>query len=365
MSGNRNFEARIHAAVKANFLMSPPLVVAFAIAGKIDIDLTKEPLGKDKNGKSVFLRDIWPSPQEIQQTISAGIQPAMFKKRYGHIMEDNPVWQEIVTATGTQYAWDAKSTYIQKPPYFEGFSHELPKRKELKNMHSLALFGDSVTTDHISPAGAFSATSPAGKYLISLGVQPEDFNSYGSRRGNHHVMMRGTFANVRIHNMMADGKEGGFTKLMPEGTLMPIFDACEVYAQRKMPLIIFAGKDYGMGSSRDWAAKGTTLLGVRAVVARSFERIHRSNLVGMGVLPLEFQNEDSWESLGINGTETFSLIGLEKEIVPKQELTLEIARNSKKDNVKVIARIDTPIEVEYYKHGGIMPYVLRQLIAKK
>lgn len=364
LSGNRNFEARIHAAIKANFLMSPPLVVAFALAGRIDIDLDKEPVAHDKNGKPVFLKEIWPSPQEINKAIQECLKPEMFKKRYEHIMQDNPVWQEVAAATGEQYAWDSKSTYIQQPPYFEDFGHELPKQKELLHMRALALFGDSVTTDHISPAGAFSATSPAGKYLISQGVKVEDFNSYGSRRGNHHVMMRGTFANVRIHNMMADGKEGGFTKLMPDGTLLPIFDACEIYAQRKTPLIIFAGKDYGMGSSRDWAAKGTALLGVRAVVARSFERIHRSNLIGMGVLPLEFMGEDTWETLNITGDETFSITGLGKHIVPKQELTLEIIRGKQISHVKLIARVDTPSEAEYYKHGGIMPFVLRQLISK-
>lgn len=365
LSGNRNFEARIHAAVKANFLMSPPLVVAFAIAGRIDIDMEKEPLGKDKEGKPVFLRDIWPSPQEVQDAVNKGVQPSMFKKRYAHIIDDNPVWHEIATVKGAQYAWDPKSTYIQQPPYFEGFSHEIPKRKPLKNLRALALFGDSVTTDHISPAGAFSPSSPAGKYLLSLGVKADDFNSYGSRRGNHHVMMRGTFANVRIHNKMANGKEGGFTKLLPEGTIMPIYDACQIYTEKNIPLIIFAGKDYGMGSSRDWAAKGTVLLGVTAVVARSFERIHRSNLIGMGVLPLEFQGEDSWESLKIDGSETFSLSGIESEIAPKQEVTLEISRGSKTDKVKLISRIDTPIEIEYYTHGGIMPFVLRQLMAKK
>lgn len=366
LSGNRNFEARIHAAVKANFLMSPPLVVAFAIAGRIDIDLEKEPLAYDKKGKPVFLRELWPSPEEVQEAIAKGIQPSMYKKRYSHIMEDNPTWDQIATVKGTQYAWDPKSTYIQQPPYFEDFGRDLPKRKGLQQMRPLALFGDSVTTDHISPAGAFSASSPAGKYLISLGVKQEDFNSYGSRRGNHHVMMRGTFANVRIHNMMSGGKEGGFTKLMPEGTVMPIFEACEKYAEKNIPLIIFAGKDYGMGSSRDWAAKGTALLGVRAVVARSFERIHRSNLIGMGVLPLEFQNDESWETLKLNGDETFSIIGLENELSPKQEVVLEITRADKRvDRTKLRARIDTPIEVEYYSHGGIMPYVLRQLIATK
>jgi aconitate hydratase len=365
LSGNRNFEARIHASVKANFLMSPPLVVAYAIAGRVNIDMEKEPLGFDKNSRPVYLRDIWPSSKEVEEAIQKGLKPEMFKKRYANILKDNPVWQKIPTTKSEQYAWDPKSTYIQKPPYFDDFTLNLPKEKTLKDMRALALFGDSVTTDHISPAGAFNANSPAGKYLLSLGVNERDFNSYGSRRGNHNVMMRGTFANVRLNNRMAEGKEGGFTKLMPEGPLMTIFEASQKYAEKNVPLIIFAGKDYGMGSSRDWAAKGTALLGVRAVVARSFERIHRSNLIGMGVLPLEFTNDESYESLNITGDETFSLLGLEKGLSPRQEVTLEISRGGKKSQTKLLARIETPIEVEYYKHGGLMPYMLRQLLPKK
>jgi aconitate hydratase len=363
LSGNRNFEARIHGAVKANFLMSPPLVVAFALAGRVDIDLEHEPLGKDREGKPVFLKDIWPSDQEIHNMIKQGLEPSQFKTRYAETQDENPLWKKIGTKKGAEYAWDPKSTYIQKPPFFEGFSTELPPHKELKGMRALALFGDSITTDHISPAGAFKANTPAGKYLISQGIPESEFNSYGSRRGNHHIMMRGTFANVRIRNKMVEGKEGGFTKLMPEGTEMPIFDACEIYAKKKTPLIIFAGKDYGMGSSRDWAAKGTALLGVRAVVAKSFERIHRSNLVGMGVLPLQFKEEESWESLGIQGNELFSLIGLEKNLKPHQEVTLEIDRGGRVDRHPLIARLDTPIDIEYYHHGGILPYVLRQILA--
>lgn len=362
LSGNRNFEARIHGSVKANFLMSPPLVVAFAIAGRVDIDMIKEPLGFDKSGKPVFLKDIWPSSQEVQQAITEGIQPEMYRKRYSHIMQDNPVWGEISSAKGALYAWDKESTYIQRPPYFGEFDSKMPPAKELKGMRPLAFFGDSVTTDHISPAGAFREDSPAGRYLISLGVKAEDFNSYGSRRGNHFIMMRGTFANVRIRNLMVDGKEGGYTKLMPEGEIVSIFDACERYAERKIPLIIFAGKDYGMGSSRDWAAKGTALLGVRAVVAQSFERIHRSNLIGMGVLPLRFREGDSVESLGLTGSETFSLLGLEGGLSPQKELTLEIVRNGNRKLVRVIACVEAAIEVDYYSHGGILPYVLRQLI---
>lgn len=364
LSGNRNFEARVHGAVKANFLMSPPLVVAFAIAGRVDIDMDKEPLGVGHDGKPVYLKDIWPSSKEIQETVMKGLQPEMFKKRYSHALDDNPLWKKIVVKKGAQYSWDPKSTYIQRPPFFEAFSLDLPKRKELKEMRALALFGDSITTDHISPAGAFKANTPAGKYLLSLGIKEEDFNSYGSRRGNHNIMMRGTFANVRIRNKIVEGKEGGFTKLMPEGAEMSIFEACEIYAQRQVPLIVFAGKDYGMGSSRDWAAKGSALLGVRVVVAKSFERIHRSNLVGMGVLPLQFKEEDSIESLKITGQESFSIIGLEKELKPHQEVLLEIARpGGKSTTATLTSRLDTPIDIDYYLNGGILPYVLRQILS--
>lgn len=360
LSGNRNFEARIHGSIKANFLMSPPLVVAFAIAGRIDIDLTQESLGHDSHGEPVFLKDIWPTTQEIQETIKKCLQPSMFKKRYAHILQDNPIWEQIQMKKTGQYNWDSKSTYIQKPPYLENFRLELPPLPELKNMRALALFGDSVTTDHISPAGAFTASTPAGQYLLSLGVKESDFNSYGSRRGNHHVMMRGTFANVRLMNKLAGGKEGGYTKLMPEGTLLPIYDACQKYAEKKVPLIIFTGKDYGMGSSRDWAAKGTALLGVRAVVARSFERIHRSNLIGMGVLPCEFLDGDSYDSWGIVGDELFTLEGVE-DLAPHKEVTL-IIKGDKIRKVALKMRLDTPLEVEYYRQGGIMPYVLRHLL---
>ncbi len=360
LSGNRNFEARIHSAVKANFLMSPPLVVALAIAGKVDIDLEKEPLGNDKNGKPVYLKDIWPSSKEIEEAVKKGLQPEMFKKRYANVLSDNPLWPQIETSEGAQYKWEPNSTYIRNPPYFDHFSMKAPERPSLSEMRSLAIFGDSVTTDHISPAGGFDAKSPAGKYLLSLGVDEKDFNSYGSRRGNHEVMMRGTFANVRIRNKMADGKEGGFTKLMPEGTMMPIFDACQTYEKKKVPLIIFAGKDYGMGSSRDWAAKGPALLGVKAVVAKSFERIHRSNLIGMGILPLEFQEDQDAETLGLKGDEIFTLKGIEKDLLPHQEVILEIKNGKEKKEVKLIARLDTPTEIEYYRQGGIMPYVLRK-----
>lgn len=363
LSGNRNFEARIHGAVKANFLMAPPLVVAFAIAGRVDIDLEKEPLAYDKQKRPVFLKDIWPTSQEIQKAISQGLEASLFKKRYLDALEGTSIWKKISITKSSQYAWDQKSSYIQKPPYFEGFDLTLPQKASLKEMRPLAFFGDSVTTDHISPAGAFGPDTPAGKYLLSLNIKPDDFNSYGSRRGNHNVMMRGTFANVRIRNQMVPGQEGGLTKLMPQGKLMTIFEACQEYKKQGTPLIIFAGKDYGMGSSRDWAAKGTALLGVKVVVARSFERIHRSNLIGMGVLPLEFEKDDNLERLKLDGTELFSILGLEKEIVPRQEVMLEIARGDEHFRIKLRLRIDTKTEASYYLNGGIMPYVLRQILS--
>jgi len=365
LSGNRNFEARIHSAVKANFLMSPPLVVAFAIAGRVDINLEKEPLAYSQQGEAVYLKDIWPSSDEIEKVMKESIDPSMFKNRYAHITKDNPAWEAIQTSGGAQYQWDSTSTYIQNPPYLEGFSINLPKRIQLSQTRSLAIFGDSVTTDHISPAGAFKSNSPAGEYLLSLGVKEDDFNSYGSRRGNHHVMMRGTFANVRIRNKMVEGKEGGFTKLMPGGEVITIFEACQIYEKQKILLIIFAGKDYGMGSSRDWAAKGPALLGVKVVVAQSFERIHRSNLIGMGILPLQFMGEENAESLGIRGDELFSIESSE-ELTPKQEVNLVIQRPDQSiQHVKLLSRLDTALEIEYYLHGGILPFVLRQLLMAK
>jgi aconitate hydratase len=362
LSGNRNFEARIHSSVKANFLMSPPLVVAFAIAGRVSIDMNKEPLGVDDKGAEVFLRDLWPTSEEIANLKNKHLAPEMFKERYKRIHNEIPLWNKVEVTESSQYHWDPKSTYIQKPPYFDEFKLSSGKSGALTNMTCLAIFGDSVTTDHISPAGAFHADSPAGKYLLSLGVKEEDFNSYGSRRGNHNVMMRGTFANVRIKNKMAEGREGGFTKLIPEGNIVPIFDACQTYGERKTPLIVFAGNDYGMGSSRDWAAKGTLLLGVRVVVAASFERIHRSNLIGMGVLPLQFRSGENQETLGLKGDETFSILGLEKGIHPGQEVKLEIVKAGVKKETTLNVRIDTPVEAEYYLNGGIMPYVLRQIL---
>lgn len=367
LSGNRNFEARIHGAVKANFLMSPPLVIAFALAGRIDADLTQDPVGYTEDGTAVFLHEIWPSSEEIEEMTQKALSPETFKKRYEGGFQDNPLWEQISGKTGSQYDWQKESTYIQKPPFFETFSLEKPKtRSSLKNMKPLALFGDSITTDHISPAGSFKASSPAGQYLVAKGIHEKDFNSYGSRRGNHNIMMRGTFANVRIRNLMMDGKEGGFTKLLPEDTEMPIFDACEIYSKRNTPLIIFAGKDYGMGSSRDWAAKGTALLGVRVVVAESFERIHRSNLVGMGVLPLQFKEGESLHTFKLTGKEEFSLLNFEEGLSPHQKVILEVIReDGSKDQIELLSRLDTSIDIEYYLHGGILPYVLRQIAQKR
>jgi len=363
LSGNRNFEARVHPSIKANFLMSPPLVVAYALAGRVDIDLTTEPLGIGSDGKPVYLKELWPSLKEIQENILKGLKPEMFQRKYSTIAEANPEWNEIQVTRGERYAWNEKSTYIQAPPFFAKFSLTPGKIAPLAGLRPLALLGDSVTTDHISPAGSFKADTPAGRYLLENGVAAADFNSYGSRRGNDRVMTRGTFANVRIKNRMADGKEGGFTKLQPDGKVMAIFDACQEYAKRGTGLIIFGGVDYGMGSSRDWAAKGTALLGVKAVVAKSFERIHRSNLLGMGVLPLEFPEGQSAEALGLDGTEVFSLPGLGEKLQPRERLDLVIQRaDGRVDKAPLVARIDTLIEVEYYRHGGILPYVLRQLL---
>ena len=363
LSGNRNFEARVHGSIKANFLMSPPLVVAFALAGKVNINLDEEPLGKGKDGQNVYLKDIWPTREEIQENILKGLKPEMFREKYSTINEANPEWNAIPITEGDVYKWNPDSTYIQLPPFFEGFKLEPGKIEALSDMRPLALLGDSVTTDHISPAGAFKPETPAGKYLTERGVEPKDFNSYGSRRGNDRIMTRGTFANVRIKNRMADGKEGGFTKLQPEGEVTTIFDACQEYKKRETPLIVFGGVDYGMGSSRDWAAKGTALLGVHAVVAKSFERIHRSNLIGMGVMPLCFQEGEDIDSLGLDGTETFSLKGISENLKPGQDVTLELKKaDGSTSEATLKLRIDTAIEVEYYRHGGILTYVLRNLL---
>ena len=365
LSGNRNFEARVHQNIKANFLMSPPLVVAFALAGRVDIDLANDALGTDKDGKSVFLRDLWPSLKEVRDLMQAALQPEIFRKLYKDFAAQNPKWNEISSSTGNVYEWDRKSTYIQEPPFFENFSMTPGAIAPITGARALGIFGDSVTTDHISPAGAFKKSTPAGKYLIENGVAVEDFNSYGSRRGNDRVMTRGTFANVRIKNLMVPGVEGGVTKLQPSGEQVSIYDASMKYQSEKTPLVILAGQEYGTGSSRDWAAKGTNLLGVKAVVAQSFERIHRSNLVGMGVLPLQFKEGTTAQTLKLDGTETYDIVGLDANIKPQQDLTLKIMRkDGSVENVNVRCRIDTPIEIDYYQHGGILPYVLRQLVAK-
>jgi len=365
LSGNRNFEARVHQNIKANFLMSPPLVVAFALAGRVDIDLANDALGTGKDGKPVYLRDIWPSLKEVRDLMQAALQPDVFRRLYKDFAAQNPKWNEISSSTGNVYEWDRKSTYIQEPPFFENFSMQPGSIKPITGARALGIFGDSVTTDHISPAGSFKKTTPAGKYLVENGVAVEDFNSYGSRRGNDRVMTRGTFANVRIKNLMVPGVEGGVTKLQPSGEQVSIYDASMKYQAEKTPLIIVAGQEYGTGSSRDWAAKGTNLLGVKAVVAQSFERIHRSNLVGMGVLPLQFKEGTTAQTLKLDGTETYDIVGLDANIKPQQDLTLKITRkDGSVENVAVRCRIDTPIEIDYYQHGGILPYVLRQLVAK-
>jgi aconitate hydratase len=365
LSGNRNFEARVHQSVKANFLMSPPLVVAFALAGRVNINLSEEPLGKGKDGTDVYLRDIWPSAKEVQQHLQTAFDSETYRRRYSDFVEGNPLWNEIPSIAGEVYEWDPESTYIQEPPYFDGFSMEPGSVSEIAGARALAIFGDSVTTDHISPAGAIKPNSPAGLYLQSKGVSVADFNSYGARRGNDQVMTRGTFANVRIKNLMVPGVEGGVTVHHPGGERMSIYDAAMKYQSDRIPLIVIAGQEYGTGSSRDWAAKGTRLLGVGAVIAQSFERIHRSNLVGMGVLPCQFREGTNAKSLNLDGTETFDLTGFAAGIKPRQELALTIHRaNGETEKVPVTLRIDTPIEVDYYLHGGILPYVLRQLIAE-
>ena len=363
LSGNRNFEARVHPNVKANFLMSPPLVVAFALAGRVDIDLTKEPLGTGSDGKPVYLRDVWPTQEEVRRLLGSAFDRAAYQRLYADVTADNPLWNDVPAPTGDVYTWDAESTYIQEPPYFESFPVQPGSVSDLHGARLLAIFGDSVTTDHISPAGSIKPASPAGAYLLAQGVAKEDFNSYGARRGNHQVMVRGTFANVRIKNKLMGGVEGGITRHQPSGETLAIYDAAERYRAEGVPLVVFAGQEYGSGSSRDWAAKGTRLLGVRAVVAQSYERIHRSNLVGMGVLPCQFHDGTNAETLGLDGSECFDLVGIENGITPRQDMTLIVRRaGGTAEHVTVTLRIDTPIEADYYRHGGILPYVLRELL---
>jgi aconitate hydratase len=362
LSGNRNFEGRINPLVKANYLSSPPLVVAYALAGTIDIDLTTEPLGMGSDGKPVFLKDIWPSHEEINEVLAHAISPEMFRKQYANIFHANETWNALPVAESELFPWDEKSTYIQEPPFLVDLSIEPKPIQPIRSARALAVLGDSVTTDHISPAGFITAKSPAGKYLIERGISPVDFNSYGSRRGNDRVMTRGTFANIRIRNLLAPGTEGGVTRHLPDGEIMPIYNAAMKYKTEGVPLIIFAGIEYGSGSSRDWAAKGTHLLGVQAVIASSFERIHRSNLVGMGILPMQFLPGNSWETLALSGDETFDIPGLTDQIKPGCQLTVRTttpAGTAKEFPVKV--RIDTPVELDYYRNGGILHTVLRKL----
>ena len=364
LSGNRNFEARVHQNIKANFLMSPPLVVAFALAGRVDLDLSKEPLGTDRAGQPVMLKDLWPTLQEVRDQMAAALKPEVFRRLYADFEKQNPKWNEIPSRTGNVYAFEADSTYIQEPPFFADFSLQPGAIAPIAGARALGVFGDSVTTDHISPAGAIKKTSPAGRFLLEHGVTYEEFNSNGSRRGNDRVMTRGTFANVRIKNLMLGGEEGGNT-LGPDGLKTSIYDASMAFQKAGTPLIVIAGQEYGTGSSRDWAAKGTRLLGVKAVVAQSFERIHRSNLVGMGVLPLQFKDGTTAQTLKLDGTETYDVVGLGSDLRPQQDLELRITRKTGAvENIPVRCRIDTPIEIDYYQHGGILPYVLRQIVAR-
>jgi aconitate hydratase len=365
LSGNRNFEGRINALCRANYLASPPLVVAYALAGRMDIDIVNESLGNDKSGKPVYLRDIWPTPQEVETTMRESVTSEMFRKEYADVFTGDEHWRALPIPEGDLYAWDSQSTYIKNPPYFDGMPKKPGSLSDLRGLRALAILGDSVTTDHISPAGSIPVDTPAGKYLIANGVQPMDFNSYGARRGNHEVMMRGTFANIRLKNMLAPGTEGGWTIHQPSGEKMSIYDAAMKYRDEKVSLIILAGKEYGSGSSRDWAAKGTILLGVRAVIAESFERIHRSNLVGMGVLPLEFLHGENPKTLGLSGLEIFEIDGLAQNFEPRKKMKVRAKDPAGKEKEKTFtatARVDTPFEVAYYQHGGILQYVLRQML---
>ena len=363
LSGNRNFEGRIQPQVRANYLASPPLVVAYALAGSMTVDITKEPLGKDQAGHDVYLKDIWPTQQEVQQTMLAAVQSEMYQRRYADVFKGDERWQALPAPQGDRFAWKDASTYIANPPYFDGMTLEPAPITDVSGARVLALLGDSVTTDHISPAGSIKADSPAGKYLIAHGVQPRDFNQYGARRGHHDVMMRGTFANIRLRNQIAPGTEGGVTLYLPGDEQMSIFDASMKYQAAGVPLMVIAGKEYGSGSSRDWAAKGTRLLGVRAVIAESFERIHRSNLVNMGVLPLQFKDGESAASLGLTGREVFGIALA--QLQPRGELAITAkAEDGSVKTFTVRVRVDTPEELTAYRHGGILPYVVRQLVKK-
>ncbi len=362
LSGNRNFEGRVNPFTKANYLASPPLVVAYAIAGTTNIDLTTEPIGQNDKGENVFLKDIWPTDKEVLSAIEQSVRPEMFREQYGSVFDGNETWNKIESPTGDLYQWDAGSTYIQEPPFFVDLPKDPHDIAPIQDARVLAVLGDSITTDHISPAGAIKADSPAGKFLLDNGVQFADFNSFGSRRGNDRVMTRGTFGNIRLRNLLAPGTEGGVTIHLPTDKQMSIYGAAQLYRKENIPLVVLAGKDYGMGSSRDWAAKGTMLLGVKAVLAQSFERIHRSNLVGMGVLPLQFMDGESRESLGLTGHELFTIEGLSNDIRPHQTVTVKAFNQHGEKKFRMVARLDTPVEIDYYRHGGILQMVLRQLL---
>ncbi|MET0222420.1 MAG: aconitase family protein, partial [Tardiphaga sp.] len=364
LSGNRNFEGRIHPLVRASYLASPPLVVAYALAGHVEVDLSSEPLGTSADGTPVSMKDLWPTPEEVRDAIAASVSPEQFEREYGRIFDGDDRWRALPTPEGPVYAWDPNSTYVREPPFFEDLEPTPGEPSDLAGSRCLVKVGDSITTDHISPAGSIKQASPAGQYLIEHHVKPIEYNQYGTRRGNHEVMMRGTFANIRIKNQMVPGVEGGVTIHYPDGKRMPIYDAAMQYKQEGVPLVVFAGKEYGTGSSRDWAAKGTILLGIRAVITQSFERIHRSNLVGMGVLPLVFEEGTSWQSLGLKGDEKVTIRGLQADLRPRQKVTAEIAMaDGSTQQVPLICRIDTLDELEYFKNGGILQYVLRQLAA--
>jgi aconitate hydratase len=364
LSGNRNFEGRIHPLVRASYLGSPPLVVAFALAGHVEIDLAKDPLGRAADGSPVYLRDLWPSAEEVREAIASSTSPEQFEREYGRIFDGDEQWNALPTPSGPTYAWDPGSTYVREPPFFDDLSSELPAQADIEGARCLEWVGDSITTDHISPAGSIKPDSPAGRYLLEHGVEQRDFNSYGSRRGNHEVMMRGTFANIRLENRMAPGTEGPWTTHRPSGDVMTVFDAALRYRDEGVPLIVIAGKEYGSGSSRDWAAKGPALLGVRAVLAESFERIHRSNLVGRGIMPLEFLPGASADSLGLDGTESFSIAGILGSIRPRQGVSVTARRDDGSESVfEATIRIDGAAEVEYHRHGGILQMVLREILA--
>jgi aconitate hydratase len=365
LSGNRNFEGRIHPQVTASYLASPPMVVAFALAGSVRRDLTTQPLGLDRDGKPVYLKELWPTAAEVDEVIASAVKPEFFAAEYARIFSGDEHWAAMASPTGPSYEWEQASTYIREMPLFEGMSPEAAPVPDIKDARVLTLLGDSVTTDHISPAGSIAPTSPAGEYLQSLDVAPQEFNSYGSRRGNHEVMIRGTFANLRLRNRLAAGKEGWFTTHQPDGEPTTIYDASVRYREEGVPLIVIGGKEYGSGSSRDWAAKGTALLGVRAVLVESFERIHRSNLVGMGVLPIQFQEGESAESLGLDGTESYSIANLDQDLKPRAKLSLSITdKAGQTREISVVARVDSHNEVEYLRHGGVLQLVLRQFLAK-